>query len=224
MNPMKKICTIIALLWFSLSFAQIEKSLGDFDKIKVSDKIDVRLVKSQENRIEIAGENAEEVNLITQNDQLKIKMNITEFLKGDDIVIHLYYKSLNEILATEGAIISSEETFKTNSLKLRANKGAEIDLNVELKDLEVTTNSGGQVILKGTAKRQEIVSNTGGVYDGEKLISEHTKVTVNAGGEADVYASEKVDAKTRAGGEIHIWGPAEISEKKIAGGTVEVHR
>lgn len=221
---MKKICTVIALLCFSLSFAQIDKDLGDFDKIKVSDKIEVRLVKSDENRIEIAGENAEEVNLITKDDQLRIKMEITEFLKGDDIVIHLYYKRLSEILATEGAIISSEEAFKTSSLKLRANKGSEINLDVELTDLEVTTNSGGSIVLKGTADRQEVVSNTGGVYDGEELISKYTKVTVNAGGEADVYASEKVDAKTRMGGEIHIWGPAEINEKRVAGGTVEVHR
>ncbi|HLS31082.1 MAG TPA: head GIN domain-containing protein [Flavobacteriaceae bacterium] len=221
---MRKMLIILSLLSFSLSFAQIEKSLGDFDKIKVSDKIEVRLVKSEENRIEIAGENAEEVNIITNNNQLKIKMNITEFLKGDDVVIHLYYKSLQEVLATEGAIISSEETFKTNSLKLRANKGAEIDLDVEVVNLEVTTNSGGSVVLNGTAEKQEVVSNTGGFYDGEELISKHTKVTVNAGGAADVYASEKVDAKTRAGGEIHIWGPAEINTTKIVGGNIEVHR
>jgi hypothetical protein len=47
-------------------------------------------------------------------------------------------------------------------------------------------------------------------------------VTVNAGGEAEIYATDFVDAKTRAGGSILIYGKTkQINEKRVAGGSIK---
>lgn len=49
-----------------------------------------------------------------------------------------------------------------------------------------------------------------------------TEVSVNAGGEASVRASQKVDAKVRAGGNVKIYGnPSNISESTALGGRIE---
>lgn len=221
---MKNILSLFTFLFIGFSvFAQIERDLGPFNSIKVSDKIDLRLILSDENRIEISGEKSEDVVVNNQNGNLKIRMKTTELLQGNDIIAQLYYKNIDEIVANSGSLVSSDEILTAQSLKLRANQGSEIDLKVEVKKLDITTNSGGQITLAGSTELQEIVSNSGGFYDGENLKSLHTKVTVNAGGKADIYASETAEAKTRAGGEIHIWGGAEVNEKRFAGGTVNIH-
>jgi hypothetical protein len=63
--------------------------------------------------------------------------------------------------------------------------------------------------------------NSGGVYEAEKLITQQTIITSNAGGEADIYATNFVDAKVRAGGDITIYGkPKQINQKVIAGGSI----
>ena len=55
----------------------------------------------------------------------------------------------------------------------------------------------------------------------EYCITQQTTVTVNAGGLANVYATDLVDAKTRAGGTITIFGkPKQINEKTVAGGNI----
>lgn len=64
--------------------------------------------------------------------------------------------------------------------------------------------------------------NSGGIYKAEKLVTNQTVITNNAGGEADIFATDLVDAKVRAGGDITIYGkPKQINQKVIAGGTIE---
>ena len=56
----------------------------------------------------------------------------------------------------------------------------------------------------------------------KNLITKQTTITGNAGGEADVYATDLVDAKVRAGGTILIYGkPKQINQKVVAGGSIE---
>jgi hypothetical protein len=63
--------------------------------------------------------------------------------------------------------------------------------------------------------------NSGGIYEAKKLLTNQTVITTNAGGEADIYATELVDAKVRAGGDITVYGnPKQLNQKIIAGGKV----
>ena len=63
--------------------------------------------------------------------------------------------------------------------------------------------------------------NSGGIYEGKNVQSSLTTVTANAGGKANVYATNFVDAKVRAGGDIIIHGkPKEIKQKVVAGGNI----
>lgn len=221
---MKKTVLFIAILFSTFAFSQIKQDLGEFDRLKVSDRIELKLFHSDKNSIEISGDKAEEVKLITKNNQLTIRMETSQFLQGEDVVVVLYFKNLNEIMAARGATVSSEEVLKNSRLKFDASKGSNIALRVETDRLEVKVNSGAEIYLQGSADQQEVIANSGGSYDGEELKTRHTTVTVNAGGKADVHGDKTVEAKTRAGGEIHIWGNAEVHEKKIAGGTVKLHR
>lgn len=220
---MKNIFLVLAFLYSTFSFSQITKDLGDFNRLKVSDRIELKLFPSDKNYVEISGDKAADVKLITKNNQLIIRMDVAQFLKGEDVVVLLYYKNLQEIIADRGASVRTEEVIHNNIFKVEAGKGSGIALRLEVENLEVKVNSGAEVYLNGRAVRQEVISNSGGNYDGEELETQYTKVTVNAGGQADIFATKNVEAKTRAGGSIHIWGGAEVDQKKIAGGNIKIH-
>ena len=54
------------------------------------------------------------------------------------------------------------------------------------------------------------------------FISEQTTISLNAGGNAAIFASEFVDAKVRAGGDIYIYGsPKQINQKTVLGGSIK---
>ncbi len=220
---MKFLFSIITFSIFTLTLAQKTQDLGEFNFLEVFDKIPVTLIQSDKNHIEISGSRANEVELVSKDRQLKIRMSTKNLLKGDDVKITLYYQELNEIHANEGSHISSEETINSSNLILNSKEGAEINLAVKTNSLEIKTNTGGRIYVNGSADFQSVVSNSGGIYDGEKLETSKTEVTVNAGGEAKVFATETVDAKTRAGGNIHIFGGAQVTQQNIAGGKVHLH-
>ena len=210
------------LLISSIAFCQIEKKVGDFDKVTSFDKIDVFLVKSTENKIVIDGKDANLVELVIKNGELKIRMPLTKLLSGDNISVTVYFTSITAAEANEGSRIACGDKINSTSFDIIAKEGSEIKLLLEVKKLTSRVTNGSKVTLEGKASNQDVVINSGGIFEGQKLTTEQTTITVNAGGEADIYASEFVDAKVRAGGEIMIFGnPKQINQKTVAGGTIE---
>ncbi|MFA7446798.1 MAG: head GIN domain-containing protein [Weeksellaceae bacterium] len=220
---MKSIVRLFFVVLFGFSYAQNKQDVGEFNILEVYDKLTVELIHSNANFIEIRGNKAESVEFINKNKRLKIRMKIDQFLQGDDTKVIVYYTHLNQIYANEGSQVSSNEILSTPSLVLNSKEGARIELEVETNALDIKTNSGGWVVATGKSNSQTVVSIAGGIYDGEGLKTKTTTVTVNAGGEAKVFATDYVNAKTRAGGNIHIFGGAKVDQKTMAGGNIHIH-
>ena len=218
---MKKL--VYSLLFISsLGFAQIEKKVGDFNKVTAFDKIEVVLVASNENKVVVTGDNADKVELVNKNGELKIRLPITRLLDGDNIEATVYYKNIEAVEANEGSRISSNDVFKATSFDIIAKEGAEIKIKVDVSSITIKTTSGATVTVSGTAKTQSAVSNSGGNLNAQNLKTTNTSITVNAGGNADVNATDVVDAKVRAGGTINVFGkPKQINQKTFAGGKIE---
>ena len=111
---MKRLLIILSVFLSVNAIAQgdIEKNIGDFDEIKVYDLINVELVKSDENKAIISGDNKSDVELINKNGSLRIKMRLGENFVGNKTVVTLYYKSIDVIDANEGSYVSAQDTFK----------------------------------------------------------------------------------------------------------------
>ena len=218
---MKKIVFTLLLI-SSVVFSQTKKKLGEFNKVTSFDKIDVTLIQSTENKIILHGPSANEVEIVNKNGELKIKMPLTKMLSGDNISATVYFTKLDAVEANEGSRISTKDAISAISFDIICKEGSEVKLlNLQVDKLQVRTTQGSIVTVQGKVKNQDIVSNSGGKYDGQDCVTEQTVVTVNAGGLANVNATDLVDAKTRAGGEIKIYGnPKQINQKTIAGGSI----
>lgn len=218
---MKKLSIIALLLISSLGFSQVTKDLGEFSSINVFDRISVELIPSSENKIEIKGDRAEEVEIINKNGDLKIRMSLKKLLDGEEVSARLYYKTLESIDASEGSYIISDDVIEQASIKVNAKEGAEIRLNIDVQKAEIRAVTGGIIKIKGTAVNQDASIGTGGILRANDLETSQTTVKITTGGEADVRATELVDAKVRAGGTITVFGsPKQINKKVTLGGSI----
>ena len=216
------IASVLAVSQFCFAQTPITKELGSFTKLSTFDQINVTLIKSDKNKIVINGSLASDVEIVNKNGELKVRMPVSKLLKGDDISATIYYSKLESVDANEGSRITSEDTFKAVSFNVAAQEGSQIQLNLDVDKLIVKGSEGSIITLSGNANNQDVLVNSGAEYNGEKLITNQTTVTSNAGGDAEIYAKEIVDAKVRAGGEIEIHGkPKKINKKVIAGGTIK---
>src|SRR5690606_32779029 len=82
--------------------AQTEKNLGDFNKLKVYDRIEVELIKSDDNKVVVTGNNTEDVIFVNKNGNLKIKMSLKKAFDGNLTTVQLYYKTIDVIDVNEG--------------------------------------------------------------------------------------------------------------------------
>lgn len=221
---MKKLVMIMTLFLSVNAIGQgdIEMNLGDFNEIKVYDLINVELVKSDENRAIISGDNKNDVELVNKNGSLRIKMRLGQNFEGNKTVVTLHYKSIDVIDANEGSYVSSEDMFKQYTMELRVQEGAIIKLPLEVTDAKVKAVTGGEIRVSGKAVRQDISMNTGGIFHGEKFVTESTYITIRAAGEGYINATKLADIKIRAGGDVYIYGnPEKVNESKVLGGRIK---
>ena len=222
---MKKILLLFAFVSSLTISAQrmVDKEVGDFNKIKVFDLIEVNLIKSDENRITIKGENVYDIKVVNTDGTLKLKMQLDKKFRGEDTFIEVFYKHLDVIDGNEGAKIVCNELIKQDRLEIRSQEGAQIKAGLDVVDLEVRAVTGGIVEASGLAENQWIVLNSGGIFEGRDLKTFNTDIKITAAGEAEIFASDKVDINVKAGGDVYVYGnPRSVNKKTLAGGRVYI--
>ncbi|MDL5513166.1 head GIN domain-containing protein [Arenibacter sp. M-2] len=217
---------VIGFLFLSLvgvSQRIVDKSVGDFNEVKVYDLIEVNLIKSDENKVLVKGDNVDDIQIINKNGVLKIKMELDKKFHGENTFVEVYFKNIDLIDGNEGARITVNETLSQEKIELKTQEGAKIKVGLDVHHLVVRCVTGGIVEASGKTINQEVVLNTGGVFEGKPLRSEKASIKITAAGEAEMYVSEAVDINIKAGGDVYVYGnPRSVNKNTFAGGRVKV--
>ncbi|MDA9056805.1 DUF2807 domain-containing protein [Flavobacteriaceae bacterium] len=199
----------------------VSKTLGEFSELKVFDLINVELIQSTENKIEITGEDTSNVFVVQKNDLLKIKMDFNKSFNGNKTFVKLFYTKIDIIDVNEGAKVVSQSLFKQYELELKSQEGGEISVITDTKLLSIKSVTGGTIKVSGTTESQNIKIRTGGIYEGASLQAINSEIKIKAGGEADVKSSELIEVRIVAGGDLTIHGtPKTVKQIKRIGGRV----
>jgi len=199
----------------------ISKTLGEFSELKVYDLINVELIESSENKIEITGEETSNVTIVKKNDLLKIKMALNKSFNGNKTFVKLYYIKIDVIDVNEGAKVASKSPFKQYELELKSQEGGEISVITNTKLLSIKSVTGGKINVSGSTESQNINIRTGGVYEASLLKALKSKVNIKTGGVAAVSSSEFIEVSIFAGGNLIIHGKTKsVKELKMIGGRV----
>lgn len=222
---MRKLLLLTILLASNFVVAQttITKDLGDFEKLKVYNGIDLELIRSEEHKLEIKGEKAERVKVKNSSGVLKISLKFPDLSAEGKVKIKLYYnKDIKIIDGNEGSTITGKDINQIQ-LEVKAQERAFINLVIKTKHLRVKSSSGGIVKLTGTSKNQDVDLDLYGVYHGYGLtVSDNTSIRAGSGAKAEVIAGETLNAKVSFGGSIFYKGnPEVIKDKKVAGGIIK---
>ncbi|MDP5105493.1 MAG: DUF2807 domain-containing protein [Polaribacter sp.] len=226
---MKKIIFIGALLisYNFLAQTTVTTNLGDFTILKVFNGIEVELIKSTEQKLEITGEKSEIVKVKNVDGTLKLSLPFS--LKPENnaangqVLIKLYYNAVIDVVdANEGATITGKE-IKQDKLEVNAQERAFINLVVKTKNLNVRASSGGIIKLTGSTKNQDVDVDLYGVYNGFSLdASSNSTVSSGTGARAEILAGDTLNAKVSFGGSIFYKGnPDVVKDKKVIGGIIQ---
>jgi len=208
---MRKLFFALSLI-FTLSLsAQGSRSIGPFNEIVVSGKLDVLIVQGDTEEVIVyeEGHSEGQVNISIRGNTLKLNL-LDGWLKGDRrIPVKIIYKDIHKIRVLAGAELQSDNTIIADQFEVKANSGAEVELKLEVGNLEGSAAEGAVLKLYGQAETQYVTASTGGEYNAEALSCVNTHVKANTGGEAHVVATKFIDANANTGGEIRYSGNPE---------------
>ena len=219
---MKKIIYIVALVVLpNLLSAQTERKIGDFQKLSVYDGINVELIKSDTNRVEINGKNTAYIVVKNKNGDLKIRLSVERRFSGNRTKVSVFYKSLYSVISHEGANVFSKDTISQADLNLKANSGSRQNMIVKLNTLQATATAGAKINIKGLAKYQELSATTGAEIMASKVQNEEANVVSTTGALIDVSTTKDLKVNSKIGGIINVHTKTDkITEKISVGGAV----
>src|SRR5210317_2079711 len=141
---MKKMLLLMLLVTSAvLAQDRIEKNLGDFKELKIYRGLQVELIESDSPKLIIEGNKASSVTVKNANGVLKLSLKIENTFSSDEVMVYLHYSDpISVIDGNEGSNIYSDELIEQERLVVRAQEGARIKLELDVKSLEVATSTG----------------------------------------------------------------------------------
>ncbi len=216
--------TIFIFLIGSISlFSQvkIDRDLGSFSKVAVYDGINLELIKSEENKVEITGKNTNFVVVKNKNGDLKIRLNLEKRFSGDRTKVTLFYNTLYNIISHEGSNVFSKDTIKQADLNVKANTGSTQNLLVVLNTLNTTAATGASINISGEADYHDGSVSTGAETNAQKLKTIETYASSTTGGVLNVSVVKELEANSKLGGIINVHDKTDkITESISIGGVV----
>ena len=93
---------ILAIIAFSLSLAVAaqgdkEVNIDNFHTIKAYDLINVQLVKSDVNKLEIKGKDSDDVTYVFMDGLLKLRMDTNKIFDGNNTYVTVFYTDIKTI-------------------------------------------------------------------------------------------------------------------------------
>ena len=226
MKNLRIVCMLMLFMALPLMAQEnnITMDLEKFEELKAFDQLNVTLVKSDKNQAVISGDDMEKVSIDNDDGRLKIKMEVENILDGNETNVMLYHTEVLSLVdANEGAQITSEGDLEAKYLTLRTQEGGKLIVTISARNLDAKAVTGGEIKISGNAENQEVNIRSGGQYDAKDLSTNRTDITIFAGGNGTISASDLVSANVTAGGTIEIYGnPETVKENKTFGGSIVV--
>lgn len=190
------------------------KVSSDFIKVKASHGLDVFITNSNKFSLVVeADENLHElIETKVYDGVLHISSNRNIWdAKSKKILLSI--NNLNEIVATSGVEIVSENILQGDDMKIVATSGAEVDLKLEANNIECSTSSGADLNLAGSANNLVVSSSSGSDVDAYRLSVDNCEASASSGSHIKVNVSDTFQGNSSSGGDIQYKGNPEIIKK-----------
>jgi len=194
------------------------RSVSDFERLKIGGNFEVLLKKGDNPAVRI---NTDE-NLLSlidtevHNRVLEITQQ-KKLISKKKIELIITYEDLNEVRVMGAALIKNEGYLQSENLEIRMDGAGIIDLKIQSDKLEVALSGAGMVKLAGEVNEQELDLTGAGKLEAFDLESRECKISVGGLGGAEIFVTEKLDARIEGIGSIEYAGDPENLVTEING-------
>lgn len=198
------------------------RQVGEFDQVKVSRGMNVYISQGSPARVVvIADSNLHEL-IETKVEGGVLKITTKENIRwAEQKKVMVTVEKLTGVGASSGGNVWSQSQIKSDDLKLEANSGANLTMDIDAGTLSADCSSGANIKLSGLAKDADLGTSSGANLKGEKLIVNECKMSASSGGNVSSTVTGKLDAQASSGGNIAYYGePTSTNVNSSSGGSI----
>ena len=203
----------------------VDRHLSGFNAINVSGLFDVDITQGNAESVKVEAPSGVMYHIITEvnNGVLKIYDKYYMFKWGPfwgfrkKILVHVTLKDVNSITISGLGDVWFREGITATNLKLRISGSGGVTGKLTVKTLEAIITGSGDMRLSGNAQNSTVTLVSSGDFIARNLLTISSAVRVSGSGDAEINASDRVDASIRGSGDIRYTGTAKIVNSSKSG-------
>ncbi|MCX7548311.1 DUF2807 domain-containing protein [Xanthomarina sp. F1114] len=229
---MKKIILIAAVLLSTYSYAQKIKgngnlttqtrTTGNYDGIKCYGSFDYILVAGNEGTITLEGEEnlldyiITEVNgndlIVKQKDRVNLRPSMNRTIK-----ITIPFKDISTVSLSGSGDLWNTHTISATNFEAHLNGSGDLSLTLAANTVKSSLSGSGDLTLKGQTDSLKVNVSGSGDFEGSKLASNHTDVSLSGSGDAEVVSNISLKARVSGSGDIEYKGNPTQEDTRVSG-------
>ena len=207
----------------------VDRHLSDFNAVNVAGPFDVDIIQGATESVKVEAPSDVMDRILTEvnGGVLKIYNKHGNWNWGDfwghhkKILVHVTIKDINSINISGSGDVSFREGITANSLKLHISGSGDMTGKLSAKTLESSITGSGDMKLSGNAESSTVSVVGSGDFTARNLLTVSSAVRVSGSGDAEINASDKVDAAVNGSGDVRYTGAAKnINSRKSGSGDI----
>jgi len=198
-----------------------ERPISSFSRVEVHGSMKVNVSQGDERKVMIeADENLIAlIETIQDGNRLVIRSKEGYHLDPTGDMRVYITAPLYESIEVSGAcdLIGQTRINNSEKMKLHVSGAGEIRMEVDAPEIEAHISGSGSVNLKGETKNFDLDLSGAANARCYELLAENTTVSISGAGDAEVYASVKLDAQVSGAGEVKYKGDAKEVKQNVSG-------
>ena len=214
---------IVFLFNLVVGIAMAQENLKPFTSINVFGPFEIELISSDKEAIEMETINSDEDDFLVEviKGELQLKFKSLHYLTDRDYDEHkkggpliktkIYFKELDELHGSAGAVFSCKETIRNKKLIITAYMGSEMKLTVVTETVFAKASMGAVINLSGRTDFLEVKAYTGGVIKASRLEGKSAYVKASIGSDVSVLAIDEIDIDASLGANVKYSGDPKVT-------------
>jgi len=199
------------------------RNVKDFHAIDVSTGIDLYITMGNTEEVKVVADDdiIDDIKTEVRNGTLHIYQKRNNWFNwggNKTRKVYVTVKELNELDASSGSDVESENTLEGDELKVSASSGCDVELDVYYKNFSIDASSGSDAEISGKVKYLTAEASSGSDIDASELESQYCQASASSGSDISVRVSDEIKARASSGADITYYGNPKMRDTDESSG------
>ncbi len=188
-----------------------QRDVPDFKGIDVSSGIELLLIQGPAHKVIVKADKdlQDDIQTVVRDGILKVYCDRNFWRANSTITVEVTFINIDELKASAGANVKSDETLNFDHLTMGATSGSNINISIKAESMVLSSSSGANTNVDGKTDELDINASSGCNVKLQDLEADDVSVSSSSGSNIHVIARKSIEVHSSSGSNIYVKGNPE---------------